>query len=77
MVEVVIEDPCIVEYTSDFIFALERAVMVDPDTVLPVRVDKVRLTAVKDAVAELRSDKKLVAIYGCLRRFSHTKHAMF
>jgi hypothetical protein len=60
-----------------FVLALERAVMVDPVMVLPVRVDKVRLTAVKDAAAELRSDKKLVAIYGCLRRFSHTKHAMF
>ena len=56
------DDPCSVEQTRDLAFALEKAVMVDTVMVLPVSVDKVRLTAVKDAAAELRSDKKLVAI---------------
>jgi len=51
-VEVFNVEPCSVEYATVFAFALDSTLMV-----LPVRVDKVRLIAFKDAAAELRSDK--------------------
>jgi hypothetical protein len=51
-VEVVKVDPCRVDTAIVDAFALDSTLMV-----LPVRVDKVRLIAFKDAAAELRSDK--------------------